>query len=145
MRSMQWQLGMFGTISAFAYRHRETKKNLCRGGRSQDLPNTDFQPPVRHLNKKQQYTHSATNTQKTTTTIHIRKLTVIHTRQLEQYTQDNYNNTHKKTNSNTHKTTTTLHTRQLATIHTRQLTTIHRTNNNNIHKTTNNNTQDNYQ
>jgi len=38
MRSMQWQLGMLGTISAFAYRHRETKKNLCRGGRSQDLP-----------------------------------------------------------------------------------------------------------
>ena len=29
---------MLGTISAFAYRHRETKKNLCRGGRSQDLP-----------------------------------------------------------------------------------------------------------
>ena len=44
MRSMQWQLGILGTISAFAYRHRETKKNLCRGGRSQDLPNTDFQP-----------------------------------------------------------------------------------------------------
>ena len=39
MRSMQWQLGMLGTVSAFAYRHRETKKNLCRGGRSQDLPN----------------------------------------------------------------------------------------------------------
>ena len=35
-------LGMLGTISAFAYRHRETKKNLCRGGLSQDLPNTDF-------------------------------------------------------------------------------------------------------
>ena len=35
-----WNVG--GTISAFAYRHRETKKNLCRGGRSQDLPNTDF-------------------------------------------------------------------------------------------------------
>ena len=49
MRSMQWQLGILGTISAFAYRHRETKKNLCRGGRSQDLPNTDFQPAVRHL------------------------------------------------------------------------------------------------
>jgi len=30
MRSMSWQLGMLGTISAFAYRHRETKKNLCR-------------------------------------------------------------------------------------------------------------------
>ena len=29
MRSMQWQLGILGTISAFAYRHKETKKNLC--------------------------------------------------------------------------------------------------------------------
>jgi len=27
---MQWQLGILGTISAFAFRHRETKKNLCR-------------------------------------------------------------------------------------------------------------------
>ena len=35
MRGMYWQLGISGTISAFAYRHRETKKNLCRGGRSQ--------------------------------------------------------------------------------------------------------------
>ena len=34
--------GMVGAVSAFAYRHRETKKNLRRGGRSQDLPNTDF-------------------------------------------------------------------------------------------------------
>ena len=42
MRSMQWQLGMLGTISVFAYRQREIKKNLCRGGRSQDLPNTDL-------------------------------------------------------------------------------------------------------
>ena len=49
MRSMQQQLGNLGTISAFACRHRETKKNLCRGGRSQDLPNTHFQPAVRHL------------------------------------------------------------------------------------------------
>jgi hypothetical protein len=40
MRSMYWQLGVLGTISAFAFRHRETKENLCRGGRSQDLPNT---------------------------------------------------------------------------------------------------------
>ena len=39
MRSMQCQLGILGTISAFAYRHRETKKNLCRGGQSQDLVN----------------------------------------------------------------------------------------------------------
>jgi len=42
MRSMQWQLGVLGTISAFAYRKRKTKKNLCRGGRSQDPPDTDF-------------------------------------------------------------------------------------------------------
>ena len=49
MRSMQQQLGVLGTISAFAFRHRETKKNLCRGGRSQDLPDTDFQPAIRHL------------------------------------------------------------------------------------------------
>ena len=26
MRSMQWQLGVLGTISAFAFRHRETKR-----------------------------------------------------------------------------------------------------------------------
>jgi len=31
MRS-KWQLGMLGTISAFAYRHKETKKALCRDG-----------------------------------------------------------------------------------------------------------------
>jgi len=42
MRSMQWKLGILGTIFAFAYRHRETKKNLCRDGRPQDLPDTDF-------------------------------------------------------------------------------------------------------
>jgi len=35
-----WNVG--NRLSAFAYRHRETEKNLCRGGRSQDLPSTDF-------------------------------------------------------------------------------------------------------
>jgi len=34
MRSMKWQIGILGTISAFAYRHRETKKSLCRGGQT---------------------------------------------------------------------------------------------------------------
>jgi len=29
MRSMYWQLGILGTISAFAFRHRETKKKTC--------------------------------------------------------------------------------------------------------------------
>jgi len=42
MRSMQWQLGILGTISEFAFRHRETKKKMRRGGRSQDLPYTDL-------------------------------------------------------------------------------------------------------
>ena len=41
----------------------------------------------------------------------IKQTTTIHTRQLQQYAQDNYNNTHK-----TLHTTTTIHTRQL-TIH----------------------------
>ena len=35
-----WNVGK--RLSAFAYRHRETEKNLCRGGWLQDLPNTDF-------------------------------------------------------------------------------------------------------
>jgi len=42
MRNMYWQLGILGTISEFAFRHRETKKDLCREGWSQDLPNNDF-------------------------------------------------------------------------------------------------------
>ena len=104
MRSMYWQLGILRTISAFAYRHRENKKNLYRGGRTQDLPGTDVQQAVRHLKKKQQYTHSTTNTH---------KMTTVHTRQIQQYTQDNY--------KNTHKTTTTINTRRLITIHTRHL------------------------
>ena len=91
MRSMQWQLGILGTISAFAYRHRETKKTLCRGGRSQELPSTDFQPAVRHLKYKQQYTHSTTNTRTITTTIHTANQQQLHTRQL-------------KTSNNTHET-----------------------------------------
>ena len=96
MRSMQWQLGMLGTISAFAYRHRETEKNLCRGGRSQDLPSTDFQPAVWQLKYvTQQYTHSTTNTQKITTTIHTTNRQQLNTRQLKIS-----NNTHE-TNQNT--------------------------------------------
>jgi len=49
------------------------KKNLCRGGRSQDLPDTDFYPAVRHLRVtyEQQYTHSTTNTHNVQQ-IHIR-------------------------------------------------------------------------
>jgi len=117
-----WNLGNHLNI---AYRRSETKKNLRRGGRSQDLPNTDFWPAVRHLKRKQQYTHSTVNTHKMTT-IHARQLTTIHTKQLQKYTQDNYNNTHK--------TNTTVHTRQL-TIHTRQLQQYTQDNYNSTHKT----------
>ena len=35
-------LDVSGTIPAFALVPRETKKNLCRESRSQDLPDTDF-------------------------------------------------------------------------------------------------------
>jgi hypothetical protein len=34
--------GKTGTILAFALGPRKTKKNLCRDGRSQELPITDF-------------------------------------------------------------------------------------------------------
>jgi len=66
----------------------------------------------------------------------------MHTRQLQQYTQDNYNNTHKTTttihtrqlqqytqdnHNNTHKTTTTIHTANQQQLHTRQLKTTNNT------------------
>ena len=87
MRSMQWQLGNLGIISAFAYRHRETKKNLCRGGRSQDLPNTDFQPAVRHPKyKKKTAIHTVQQ-------IHTTQLTTIHTRHLKIQHVQTVNNT----------------------------------------------------
>ena len=99
MRSMQWQLGILGTISAFAFRHGETKENLCRGGRSQDLPNTDFQPAVGHLKQIKtamptqynKYTQDDNNTHKITTTIHTANQQQLHKRQL-------------KTSNNTHET-----------------------------------------
>ena len=43
---------ILGTISAYAYRHRETEKNLCRRDRSHDLANTDFQAAVRHPHRR---------------------------------------------------------------------------------------------
>ena len=58
MRSMQQQLGVLGNISTFAFRHRETEKNLSRGGRSHELPCTDFQPAILLLKYvEQQYTN----------------------------------------------------------------------------------------
>ena len=39
MRSMQQQLGVLGTISEFAYRQREIKKNYDNDGREDDDDN----------------------------------------------------------------------------------------------------------
>ena len=48
MGSMQWQLGReMGTIPAFASRTQENQENLGRDGRSQELPDSGFQPAVR--------------------------------------------------------------------------------------------------
>jgi len=47
MRSMQLQLGVLGTISAFTYRQWKTKKKLCRCGWSQDLPDHNPATKVR--------------------------------------------------------------------------------------------------
>ena len=41
-----WNLG---TFTANAYSHRETKKKSCRGGRSQEILNTDIQSAVQYL------------------------------------------------------------------------------------------------
>jgi len=54
-------------------------------------------------------------------------MTTILTGQLQQYTQDNCNNTHK--------TTTTIHTRQLQQLHTRQLKTSNNTHDTNYNTT----------
>ena len=37
-----WATWNFGNQLSICLQTQETKKNLCRGGRSQDLPNTDF-------------------------------------------------------------------------------------------------------
>ena len=43
MGSMQWQLGReMGTIPAIASRTQENQENLCRDGRSKDLPDAGF-------------------------------------------------------------------------------------------------------
>ena len=83
-------------------------------------------------NQQQLYTRqpkTSNNTHETTTT--------IHTRQLQQYTQDNYNNATRQLQqytqdnyNNTHKTTTTKHMANQQQLYTRQLKTS-----NNTHET----------
>ena len=77
-----------------------------------------------HTRQLQQYTQDNYNSTHKTNTT-IHTTTTIRTRQLQQCTQDNYNNTYKKTNNNTHKTTNNNTHKTTTTIHTRQLTTIH--------------------
>ena len=75
---------MLGTISAFAYRHRETKKKPVSrwpvAGPSENW--LIASSPAFNVKKKEQYTHSTTNTHKIT----------IHTSQLQQYTRSTNNN-----------------------------------------------------
>ena len=92
MRSMLWQLRMLGTVWAFAYRHRETEKTCVEwpvAGPSEYWLLASS--PASKVKKKQQCTHSTTNTHKMTTTIHTANQQQLHTRQL-------------KTSNNTHET-----------------------------------------
>ena len=57
MRSTYWQLGILTTISAFAYRHKKNKKNLCRGGRLQDLPSYSTEQKVYTVHRLVQSVH----------------------------------------------------------------------------------------
>ena len=66
-----------------------------------------------HTRQLQQYTQDNYNNTHNTTT-------TIHTRQLQQYTQNNYNNTQCQTNNNY-----TQDNLKLATIHARQITIQH--------------------
>ena len=56
MRSMQWQLGIMGTISAFAYRHRENKKTQGNQETQRNQEDTgkprDTRKPRRHRETK---------------------------------------------------------------------------------------------
>jgi len=60
-----------GTISTIDFGHRETKKNLCRGGRSQELLASSPASKVKKamLAQYNKYTKD-NNTHKSTTTIH---------------------------------------------------------------------------
>ena len=66
MRSMQWQLGMLGTISAFAYRHRETKKQ-----RQKKMTDEKWPFPSCTLNAKQIQCSSQVDCVSGTTSLHI--------------------------------------------------------------------------
>ena len=65
-----------------------------------------------HTRQLQQYTQDNYNNTHKTTNNNTHILQQIHIR-WQQYTQDNYNNTYKTNDNNTHKTTTKIHTRQL--------------------------------
>ena len=63
MRGMQQQLGNWGTISAFACRHRETKKNMCRGFPVSTEPERNAWMSFRRICKDFLGNHKAANYQ----------------------------------------------------------------------------------
>ena len=72
---MQWQLGReMGTIPTFASRTQENQETLGRGGRSQDLPDSGFQPAVQHLSQVVRLSNDkhSTNTDTVQTQIHYK-------------------------------------------------------------------------
>jgi len=91
---------MLGTISAFAYRHRETKKNLCRRW------------PVAGPSEYWLLASSPASKVKNSNTHIVQQIHIT----WQQYTQDNYNNSHGQTNNNY-----TQDSLKLAIIHTRQI------------------------
>ena len=79
MRSMQWQLGMLGAISAFAYRHRETQIKTCvevAGRRTFRILTSSQQFCIYSKTSGtyiEQFTHSTTNTKTIHTEQHLRQ------------------------------------------------------------------------
>ena len=101
MGSMQWHLGReMGTIPAIASRTQENQENLCRDGRSQDLPDSGFQPAVRHLsqvvwcqiiNIVQTQIHSTDNTNTDTQYRQYKHRYIVQTIQTQIQSTDNTN------------------------------------------------------
>ena len=89
MRSMQWQLGILGTISAFAYRHRETEKNCVEmaGRRTFRILTSSQQSGVESKNNNTHVAQQASTNTLYDNNTHNYNNTYKTTKQ--QFTQDN--------------------------------------------------------
>ena len=114
MRSMQWQLGMLEAVSEFAYRHRETNKNVCRGRRTFRILTSSQQFGI-WSNTSNTHTHRAIHIQynKYENNLHIEQQVTIHTHITK--------STHKIATIPTRQLQILVHPGQLTAILTRQL------------------------